>query len=298
MSLIGFYFTEKRMRIQSMFRSMCLALAAIVLGGPAGRAGDFTGQPGLQLYSLRESFKADVAASLDKVKALGIREVELASNYQLKPEQLLGLLRERGLSAVSGHYQYPAMQKDIEGAVAEAKALGLKYVACPWIPHPDTGFDEETCRRAIADFNRWGEAFAKEGIRFAYHPHGFEFLPHREGRMLDLLIRETKPEAVSFEMDVFWIAQAGEDPVQWLEKYPNRWVLLHLKDLRKGAAVGLVPKRVAKTDQVALGTGVVDWPKVLRVASKIGVKHYFIEDESPSVEEQLPVSVRYLKSLQ
>lgn len=269
-----------------------------MMAGSLGWAGDFSGQPGLQLYSLRDSFKADVPGSLDKVKALGIREVELASTYQLKPEQLLAMLKERGLSAVSGHYQYPAMQKDIAGAVAEAKALGLKYVACPWIPHPDTGFDEETCRKAIADFNLWGAAFAKEGIRFAYHPHGFEFLPYGEGRMLDLLIRETHPDAVSFEMDVFWIAQAGQDPVQWLEKYPGRWVLLHLKDLRKGAPVGLVPKRVAKTDQVALGTGMVDWPKVLRAASKVGVAHYFIEDESPTVEEQLPVSLRYLKSLQ
>lgn len=275
-------------------------LFSLLLSSAATFAGDFTGQVGLQLYSLRESFKSDVPASLDKVKALGIKEVELASSYGMEPAKLLGLLKERGLVAVSAHYQYNQMEKDIAAVVAEAKALGLKYVACPWIPHPDTGFDEQVCRKAIADFNKWGEAFAKEGIRFAYHPHGFEFLPLGDGadRMLDLLIRETRPEAVSFEMDVFWIFQGGQDPVKWLEKYPTRWVMLHLKDLRKGAPVGLVPKKVAKTDQVALGLGAVDWPAVLRTSAKIGVKHYFIEDESPAVEEQLPVSLRYLKTLQ
>ena len=161
-------------------------------------AGDFSGSAGLQLYSLRESFKIDVPGSLDKVKALGIKELELASTYSIEPAKFLSMLGERGLVAVSGHYQYNALEKDVAGAVAEAKALGLKYVVCPYIPHPDTGFDEEICRKASANFNQWGEAFAKEGIRFAYHPHGFEFLPFGEGKMLDLLIRETKPEAVAF----------------------------------------------------------------------------------------------------
>lgn len=261
-------------------------------------AGDFAGQAGLQLYSLRESFKADVAGSLDKVKSLGFKEVELASLYGLEPVQLLEMLKQRGLQAVSAHYQYPQLTKSLASSVAEAKALGVKYVACPYIPHPDTGFDEETCRKAAADFNAWGEAFAKAGIQFAYHPHGFEFLAHGNEKMLDLLIQETRAEFVSFEMDVFWIVQGAQDPVRWLEKYPNRWVLMHLKDLRKGAAVGRHPKQTPKTDQVALGEGQMDWPAILRTAAKVGIKHYFIEDESAAVEEQLPVSLRYMKSLQ
>ena len=260
-------------------------------------AGDFAGQAGLQLYSLRESFKQDVPGSLDKVKGLGITEVELAGTYGKTPAEMLALLKERGLVAVGGHYQYGALEKDVAASVAEAKALGLKYVACPWIPHPIIGFDEATCRKAIADFNAWGAAFADAGIRFAYHPHGFEFLPYGTGRMLDLLISETKPEAVSFEMDVYWIVQAGQDPVAWLEKYTGRWSLMHLKDLRKGAPVGLPPKLSAKSNQVPVGTGVVDWPTVLRTAAKVGVKHYFLEDESPSVETQLPLSLQYLHGL-
>jgi sugar phosphate isomerase/epimerase len=269
---------------------LCVAASHLV-------AGDFTGQIGLQLYSLRDSFKQDVPGSLDKVKALGITEVELGGLYGKTPAEMLALLKERGLVAVGGHYQYAALEKDVAASVAEAKELGLKYVAVPWIPHPITGFHEATCRQAIADFNAWGAAFADAGIRFAYHPHGFEFLRHGAGRMLDLLISETKPEVVSFEMDVYWIVQAGQDPVAWLEKYPGRWSLMHLKDLRKGAPVGLPPKLSAKTNQVPVGTGVVDWPAVLRAAAKVGVKHYFLEDESPTVEVQLPQSVRYLQGL-
>ncbi|MEI6713193.1 MAG: sugar phosphate isomerase/epimerase [Verrucomicrobiota bacterium] len=273
-------------------------LLSLILSVSSAFAGDFAGQAGLQLYSLRDSFKADVAASLDKVKGFGLKEVELASTYAIEPPKFLAMLQERGLVPVSAHYSYNALDKDVAAIVAEAKALGLKYAACPYIPHPETGFDEAVCRKAIADFNKWGEAFAKEGIVFAYHPHGFEFLPFGDEKMLDLLMKETKPEAVSFEMDVFWFFQTGQDPVQWLEKYPTRWVMMHLKDLRKGAVVGLPHKQRAKTDQVALGDGMVDWPLVLRTAAKVGVKHYFIEDESPAVEAQLPVSLRYLKTLQ
>jgi sugar phosphate isomerase/epimerase len=281
-----------------MMKAPLKTLFCVLLTSVSCVAGDFSGNGGLQLYSLRESFKGDVAGSLDKVKAFGITEVELAGTYKLEPPVLLKMLEDRGLKAVSGHYQYEPLTKDLQKAVSEAKSLGLRHVACPWIPHPDTGFDEVTCRKAIEDFNRWGAAFAAEGIRFSYHPHGFEFLPFEGGKMLDLLIRETKPEAVSFEMDVFWIFQAGQDPVAWLEKYPGRWSLMHLKDLRKGAPVGRPPRLTPKDDQVALGVGAVNWPAVLRSAAKVGVQHYFIEDESPKVEEQLPVSLRYLQSLQ
>ena len=98
-------------------------------------------------------------------------------------------------------------------------------------------------------------------------------------------------------MDVFWVAHPGQDPVKLLAKYPQRWALMHLKDIRKGARTGVFTGKAPLTDDVALGTGQVDWPSVLRAAAKAGVKHYFIEDESPTVEEQLPVSIRYLETV-
>jgi sugar phosphate isomerase/epimerase len=271
-------------------------LPILLLTAACAFAGDFAGTAGLQLYSLREAFKTDVPGTLDKVKALGIKEVEIASLYDMPAEKLLAMLKERGLTPISEHFQYDRLTKDLAGAVAEAKTLGLKFAACPWIPH-EGDFDETECRKAAADFNTAGAAFAKEGIKFTYHPHGFEFVPFGDGTMFDLLVKETKPEFANFQMDVLWVVHPGQDPVKLLEKYPTRWLTMHLKDLRKGVETGLKAPPTKLTDDVALGTGMVDWPAVLRTAAKVGVKHYFIEDESPTVEQQLPVTLKYLQSL-
>ena len=260
-------------------------------------AGDFQGTAGLQLYSLRDLFKTDVPGTLDKVKAFGVTEVETASLYGMPAEKLRELLTARGLKPVSGHFQYDPLTKDLDAVIRDAKALGLEYVACPWIPHDEAAFTEEVCRKAAADFNRIGEALAKAGLKFAYHPHGYEFAPFGDGTLFDLLVKETKPEFVNFEMDVFWVTHPGKNPAELLEKYPNRWVLMHLKDMRKGAKTGLFTGHAPLTDDVPLGTGMVDWPAVLKQAAQSGVKHYFIEDESPTVMDALPVTAKYLSGL-
>lgn len=252
---------------------------------------------GLQLYSLRSQFKLrGVAWTLDQVKNFGIREVELAGTYDQTPEQFKAELEQRGLKAVSSHFPYARYKNDLEGVVKDAKLLGLKYAGCAWIDHKDS-FDEAECRDAIATFNRAGEALAKEGITFFYHAHGFEFEPHGNGTLLDLLFAETKPEHVSYEMDVLWIIFPGQDPVKLLEKYPTRWKLMHLKDLKQGVATGALTGKTDVANDVTLGTGQVDYPAVIAAARKIGIKHYFIEDESPTSMDQIPVSIAFMKKL-
>jgi len=113
----------------------------------------------------------------------------------------------------------------------------------------------------------------------------------------DLLVTETKPEFVSFEMDVFWVTHPGQDPAKLLAKYPNRWALMHLKDLRRGAATGIHTGHAPQADDVPLGTGQVNWPAVLKQAAAVGVKHYFIEDESAAPLEAVPASVKYLQGV-
>jgi sugar phosphate isomerase/epimerase len=276
-----------------------LALVTPLFAEDVPAAGSFKGQAGLQLYSLREDFKKDVPGTLDKVKALGVKEVEIATTYTFSPEEYRKMLTDRGLEPISGHFQYDALKKDLAGQIKVAKAVGLKFMVVPWIPHSVADFTVEDVHRAAADFNEWGEAMKKEGITFGYHPHGYEFRPNgSDGTMFDLLVKETKPEFVTFEMDVFWVTHPGKDPVKLLEQYPNRWQLMHLKDMRKGAPTGFYTGHAPLTDDVPLGTGQVNWPAVLSTAAKVGVKHYFIEDESPTVEEALPKSLAYLRSLQ
>ena len=276
------------------------ALCAVVFSTVAPlRAADssFKYETGLQLYSLREQAKLrGVPWMLDQVKNFGIKEVELAGTGDLTPEQFKAELDARGLTPVSSHFPYKRYKDDLDGVVRDAKTLGLKFAGCAWIDHKGD-FTEEACRDAIATFNRAGEALAKAGITFFYHVHGFEFQPHGDSTLFDLLFVETKPEFVSYEMDVLWIIFPGQDPVKLLTKYGMRWKLMHLKDLRKGVPTGALTGHTDLVNDVSIGTGQVDWPSVLKAAQKAGIKHYFIEDESPTSMEQIPGSLAYLKTV-
>ena len=263
--------------------------------GLVGIGPSFKGPVGLQLYSFRDQFKTDVPGTLDQVKAFGIKYVETAGTYGVPAEKFRALLDERGLKAVSGHFPYEKCRDDVESIAAEAKTLGLEYVGCAWIPHKDP-FDEKTCREAAGVFNRAGETLAKHGLKFFYHIHGYEFLPYGNGTLFDLLMAETKPEYVRFQMDVFWVVQPGQDPVKLFEKYGKRFDLMHLKDMKRGTISDFTGHSDV-TNSMPLGAGVIDIKNVLKAAKKAGVKWYFLEDESPTVMAQVPTSLKYLQAL-
>jgi sugar phosphate isomerase/epimerase len=268
----------------------------VVAADSVGVGKSFKGPVGLQLYSLRAEFTRNVPATLDKVKSYGIRDVELASTYNLTPAKFKGMLDERGFNPVSIHFPYERYAADPEALARDAKTLGVRYAGCAWIPHQGA-FDEAECRAAAEVFNKAGAAMAKQGIRFFYHAHGFEFEPHGDGTLLDLLMKETTPNLVSFQMDVLWIVYPGQDPVKLLEKYKGRWELMHLKDLKKGVATGSLSGNTDVSNNVVLGAGQMDWPAILAASKKAGIKHYFIEDESPIAAEQIPQSLKYLEQV-
>jgi sugar phosphate isomerase/epimerase len=276
--------------------AMALATANIHAADQVGVGPSFRGPIGLQLYSLRAHFTRNVPESLAKVKAYGIHDVEVASTYSYTPAKFREMLLAQGLNPVSGHFPFERYRDDAEGVARDAKALGLKYSGCAWIPH--TGdFTEKGCREAAAVFNHAGEVLAKHGIRFFYHVHGFEFQPHGQGTLLDLLMAETHPQHVAFQMDVLWIVFPGQDPVALLKKYPGRWQLMHLKDLKKGVKTGSLTGGTDVNNDVVLGTGQVNWPAVLKQAKKSKIKYYFIEDESANAAEQIPQSLRFLETV-
>jgi len=292
----------KRNMIRILLAVMGLASIATMARGAdktdtkTGIGPSFKGPIGLQLYSLRDQFAKDVPGTLAKAHDFGFKYVELAGTYGNPPEKFKQMLEERGLVPVAGHFAYEKYRDDVEGVAREAEALGLKYAGCAWIPHQDN-YDEKECRDAIAVFNRAGEALAKHGLKFFYHVHGYEFEPHGPGTLFDLMMAETKPQYVSYEMDVLWVVFPGQDPAQLLNKYGKRWTLIHLKDLKKGVATGSLSGHTDVANNVVMGTGQIDWPSFLRAAKKAGVKYYFIEDESPSVLEQIPPSLRFLEQV-
>jgi sugar phosphate isomerase/epimerase len=283
---------------RALLFSAAISLFSVGLSGaaPVGTGPSFKGPVGLQLYSLREQFAKDIPGTLDEVKRWGIKYVELAGTYGLSPEKFKQELASRGIEAIGAHFPYEDYAKDPEKVALEAKALGLKYAGVAWIPH-NGDFDEKTCREAAAVFNKAGAALAKHGLKFFYHVHGYEFQPHGQGTLLDLLFQETDPKLVSYEMDIFWIVFPGQDPVKLLEKYGKRWELAHLKDMRKGTQTGALTGGTDVKNDAALGSGLMDLPAILRAAKKAGLKWYFIEDESPWSEQQVPQSLKYLEEV-
>ena len=259
--------------------------------------GLFTAPLGVQAYTYRHSFPKDVPATLDTIKMLGFTEIE-GGGGRMAPEEFRKMCEERGITIPSTGAGYEQLVKDPQGIADRAKALGSKYVMTAWIPHKNGQFNLENAKKAVEDFNAAGKVLRENGITFCYHVHGYEFQPHENGTLLDYIITNTDPKYVSFEMDIMWTHFGGGDPVALLEKYGDRWKLMHVKDLRKGTKkdlTGLTPDE----NDVPLGTGELDIPAVLKAAKKVGIKHYFIEDESPAgeVTEDVKQSIQYLRSL-
>jgi len=261
-----------------------------------GTSSSFSGPVGLQLYSLRDILNRNVGLGLQFARNFGFREVELAGTYGVPGGQFRAMLERFALKPVSAIEDYGMYAEHLDKVVEEAKTLGVQFIGTAGIPRQGA-LAEADVRGAAAVFNRAGQALAKAGIRFFYHPHGFEFAPRGEGTLFDLLAAETDPRWVSFEMDIFWVAHPGQDPVKLLRKYPNRWALMHVKDMRKGTRTGLLTGSEDVRNDVIIGSGQIDIPATLREAARAGVKHFFIEDESPASLEQIPQSLRYLESL-
>ncbi len=264
---------------------------------PVGTSPSFKGPVGLQTYSLRNQLKEQGAAALDFAKKQGFVEVEigLESHYGLTAEAMKEALDARGLKPIAAHASLDFLLKHTDKAVAEAKRFGLQYVGVAWAPHKKP-LDEEQVLKIAEGFNQAGKLLKEHGLQFFYHNHGFEFAPYKDGTLFDLLVQKTDPDLVKFEMDVLWTIHPGQDPVALLKKYPNRWALMHLKDLRKGVK-GDFSGGTSLDNDVALGSGQADYPAILKAAQEVGVKHFFIEDESPVVLQQIPVSLKYLSTV-
>jgi sugar phosphate isomerase/epimerase len=253
----------------------------------------YTAAFGVQAFTFRKSFPQGVAATLDTIKMLGFTEIEGGGR---DPEEFKRLCDERGIRIPATGTGYEQLVKDPQAVADRAKILGAQYVMCAWIPHKNGSFNLENAKKAVEDFNRAGKVLKENGLMFCYHVHGYEFWPHENGTLLDYLIQNSDPDYVSFEMDVLWTQFGGGDPVKLLKKYGDRWKLMHLKDLRKGVKKDLTGLTSPEND-VPLGTGEIDIPAILKQAKKVGIRHYFIEDESSKVMEQVPQSIAYLKSL-
>jgi sugar phosphate isomerase/epimerase len=260
----------------------------------------FRGPIGLELYSLRHQIKSgdadSVKAAMDYAKQVGYMEIEAPELYGLTAKEYRSLLDEAGLPCTSMMATYDQFKADLGTVAANAHTLGADNVVNAWIPHKGE-FTIELCRETAKLYNQWGKELCAEGLHFGHHTHGCEFQPYKRHPLFDRLVEETNPEYVDFEMDIFWVVDPGYSPAAYLKKYPNRWRLMHLKDMKKGPPTHNYTGSEPVSWDVPIGTGRIDIPAILREAERVGVKQFYVEDESDQAHDQIVEDLRYLETV-
>lgn len=244
---------------------------------------------GAQLYTVRRELEKDFEGTLSRVAALGYREVEFAGYFGRKPEEVRRALVRHGLAAPAAHFQLMDWRGSLQPLIDAAHVIGHKYLLLAWTP-PEERKSSDDYRRLADLCNRAGEQLHGAGLQFAYHNHDFEFA-EMEGRVpYDLLLERTDPKLVKLEMDLYWIVKGGGSPVEYFERWPGRYPLLHVKDM----------DATAKRDFTEVGRGVIDFKSIFAHAARAGVRHYFVEqDETPgSPFDSLKISIGNLRRLE
>jgi sugar phosphate isomerase/epimerase len=250
---------------------------------------------GLELYTVRHLMAKDVPGTLKLVKSWGFDDVEGGVMEGKTAAETKALLDQHGLRMQSMLTGYEALRDNVAAVAKDARTMGCSYAGTAWIPHQGP-FTRQHVDQALKDFEAWGKALGSEGLQFFYHVHGYEFGTSPDGTLLDTLITRS-PKNVAFQMDVFWVMRGGGDPAALLTKYPGRFLLMHLKDIAKGTELGDPTGSAPDETSVPLGQGQVDWPAVLKAAKASGTKMFYIEDEHPKAEDQVPVTLKYLAEL-
>jgi len=255
---------------------------------------------GIQLYTVRDAMKTDFDGTIAKVAATGYKEVEFAGYFDHSPKDIRAVLSKNGLTAPSAHVEYAVLAPEkFEKVIDDAIIIGHKYIVNPWIG--DLRKEPDAWKKAAETFNRAGQYSKKHGIQFAYHNHWFEFEPLPDGKLpYDVLLAECDADLVKMEMDLCWITAGRQDPLKYFAKYPGRFPLVHVKDIKT------LPPFPAEggqdfgdtVDLAAVGSGTIDWKRILAKSDQAGIKHYFVEHDKPAdAFASIKSSYDYLKEL-
>jgi sugar phosphate isomerase/epimerase len=254
---------------------------------------------GLQLYTVRDLMKDDFDATIAKVAAIGYKEVEFAGYFGRTAQQVRAACDKNGLSPVATHVQYDELDDKFPSVIETSKAIGLKYIVCPWIPE-DLRKSPDIWKQAAAKFNHCGELSKKAGLQFAYHNHWFEFLPVDGKLPYDELLKQCDSNLVKMEMDLCWITAAGGDPLKYFNEYPGRFPLVHVKDLKTlpHITAGGAQNYGDTVDLTEVGSGIIDWKRIFAQSGKAGIKHYIVEHDHPKQPfDSITKSYDYLNKL-
>ena len=254
---------------------------------------------GVQLYTVRDLMKNDFEGTIAQVAQIGYKEVEFAGYFGRSADQVKAVLDKNGLKAPSTHVQYDELDDKFPSVIEFSKTIGLEYIICPWIP-PELRKSPDIWKQASEKFNKCGEQSKAAGVQFGYHNHWFEFLPTNGVLPYDELLRLSDPHLVKMEMDLCWISTTGTDPVKYFEKYPGRFPLVHVKDVKTMPKVtqGGAQNFGDTVDLTEVGSGVIDWKRIFAHADQAGIKHYIVEHDHPKQPlESIKGSYEYLSKL-
>ena len=243
---------------------------------------------GLQLYTVRRELEKDFEGGLAKVAALGYSEVEFAGYFNRTPQQVKSVLARNHLAAPSVHLLTAGLRNNLQQTIDAAKTVGHQYVVCAYLlPEERKSLDDY--KRLIELFNDAAGRLKSAGLQFCYHNHDFEFEKIDNQIPYDLLLAGTDPKTVKMELDLYWTAKAGQNPLNYFSAYPGRFPLVHVKDM------DATPKRFF----TEVGRGTINFREIFADSQKAGIKHYFVEqDETPgSPFESIKISIDYLKQL-
>jgi len=278
------------------FSALAAAAAGATLAAPLRSQAAVTrsGEAfGVQLFTVRNDIK-DLAATLGMIYRIGYATVEtFPAVYNRPARDLKKLIEGLGLKAPSGHFDYATLEEKVDYAAE----LGLEYMICPMIPRPMWDSLDDF-KQGAQHLNKIAAQARAAGLKFGYHPHDYEFRPIQGGRGFDVLMRELDP-SVRLELDIFWAAEASQDPLELMRKNRERLALIHIKDRKPGAAVSYVPDAQAARSITEAGAGDIDWKAVLGEARRLGVKQYFVDQDETAlpIEESLRVNWNYLSQL-
>jgi hydroxypyruvate isomerase len=262
-----------------------LALPRSVRPAPGSAAA--LGPLGVQLYSVRKAMQSDFEGTLQKVAAIGYRQVEFAGLFGHSSTEVRSMLDRLGLTAPSMHVSFESLDTGWDAVIGDAHHLGCRYVVVPSIPSPLRASLDDY-RRVADKFTRGAEAAAKADLRFAYHNHDIDFAPIDRRLPFDVLLEATDPKLVGFELDLYWIVRSGQDPLRYFNRWPGRCSLVHVKDTQGGP----------EHRMTEVGSGIIDWPPLLARARSAGVEHFIVEqDDAAEPLASITASFSYLKNL-
>ena len=221
----------------------------------------------LQLHTVRDEMDADVEKTLDRVAAIGYRHVEIDAFHSRTPQQLRACCNGLGLSITSLHTPYDALSEDLARQIAAARTLGCNYLVCTSIP-PHLR-NPKGYRQAVTLLSQLGVRAADEGVTICYHNHGFEFERLDDGtRGMDVLFAEGEAPACQAQLDVYWVAHGGGNPLAWMWKLRGRLDLLHVKDMTEDRRF------------IEIGRGTLDFDAIVCAAGAAQVRSLIIEQDT------------------